>query len=210
MSTGKKDKTQGTFCLLHTSPNKINGITIVEVLFVAVIASLLIAGLFYALNIGEFSGTFSSAKVQIQAEVRRTLDWIAKDVRQTVSWDIADINNSPSSTHIKFRQVLGWDTVSETYLLSNNYVEYSFDPTLNTITRRLSDTSNTTLQTWNLSNIIQPPFYTLDSSNNVVPLNSSDLLTSRRLIIKIAGQKQVRGSLNTTATLTTEVKIRNE
>jgi len=210
MSTGKKGRTQGIFHLRHTSLNKTDGITIVEVLFVAAIVSLIIAGLFYALNTGEFSGTFSSAKGEIQAQVRRTLDWIVKDVRQTVSWDIADINNSPSPTHIKFRQVLGWDTVSETYLLSNNYIEYSFDSALNTIIRRLSDTSNTTLQTWKLSNIIQPPFYTKDSFGSVVPLNSSDLLTSRRLIIKIAGQKQVRGPINTTASLTTEVKIRNE
>jgi hypothetical protein len=170
-------------------------------------------GLFLAWNMGEFSSSVSSTKVDLQAEVRRTMDWITKDVRQSVSWEIADaVNNNPSDTHIKFRQVQGWNTTSDTYLLNGNYTEYTYNAGSNTITRRVSDASNNTLQTWNFNNIMQAPFYTRDSGSNTVPLtgHSSDLLTSRRLIIVIAGQKQVRGSTNTTYALTEEVKVRNE
>jgi len=61
-----------------------------------------------------------------------------------------------------------------------------------------------------LNYIIQTPFYTRDTSNNIVALTSGNLLTSRKLVIVIVGQKQVRGALNASFTITEEVKIRNE
>jgi type II secretory pathway component PulJ len=186
------------------------GMTIVEAFCSAVISALIIGAMFYALSTGEYSKTVSSARVEVQAEARRTLDWIAKDVRQTVSWDMADASNSPSDSHIKFRKVEGWNATTELLLLSNNYTEYAYDSDSHTIMRRLSDSDNNTLGEWTLNNIVQPPFYTRDSSESIVSLNSGDLLTSRKLIIDIVGQKQIRGSLNATATLTEEVKIRNE
>lgn len=188
----------------------LTGFTFIEVFCVAVISSLIITAFFLALNTGGFSKSVSSAKVEVQSEVRRAMDWVAKDVRQAVSWDIADANNGPADTHIKFRQVQGWDTNAEALVLTDNYLEYTFEANSNTITRRQSDASNNTIQTWVLRDITQPPFYTRDNFGNVVPLNSGNLLTSRKLIIAIAGQKQINGSLNATAALTEEVKIRNE
>ncbi|KPK98577.1 MAG: hypothetical protein AMJ95_03550 [Omnitrophica WOR_2 bacterium SM23_72] len=188
----------------------IKGFTIVEVLCSAIVISFIVGVLFYALSSGEYSRTASAAKIDVQSEVRRSMDWIARDVRQAVSWDIADTSNSPSDTHIKFRKVEGWNTTSELLLLSNNYTEYTYNTSNHTVIRRLSDSSNNTIQTWTLNNIQQAPFYTVNSSGSVVPLNDGDLLTSRKLILVINGTKPIKGSLNATATLTEEVKIRNE
>ncbi|MCM8796721.1 MAG: hypothetical protein NC923_02405 [Candidatus Omnitrophica bacterium] len=162
---------------------------------------------FYALNIIQDSTALSSTKANLQASLRYALDWIVKDVRQSVSWDVA--NNKPSSSYIKFRQVQGWDTTADTFLLSSYYLEYIYDPNAHTITRRLSDATNNTLQTWVFHNITQPPFSTVNSSGTIVALNSTDLLTSRVLIIQISGETQVNIHTSTSYTLTGEVKIRN-
>ena len=186
------------------------GFTIVEVFCSAIVTSFIVAVLFYTLSSGEYSRAASAAKIDVQSEVRRSMDWIVKDVRQGVSWDMADVSNSPSDTHIKFRKVEGWNTTSDLLLLSDNYTEYTYDATNHTITRRLSDASNNTLGTWTLNNIMQSPFYTLDGSGNVVSLNGGDLLTSRKVVVVINGSKTIKGSLNATAELTEQVKIRNE
>jgi len=170
-------------------------------------ATALMSGIFFALSSGELSGTFSSARADQQGEVRRTLDWIVNDIRQTVSWEIA--NNSPSPEHIKFRQVEGWNTATDTFLLSANYIEYTFDINTNTVTRSLVDGSGNTLQSWVFNNIVQAPFSTINSSGLTVPLNSGDLLTSTKIVVLISGQNQIRGK-TITYSLTEEVKIRNE
>lgn len=188
--------------------NNISGLTIIEALFSALLSAVLIAGFFYALSTGEFSNTLSSAKADLQAQVRRDLDWIIKDVRQTVSWDIA--NNGPSDSHIKFRQVEGWDIANNTFLLSSNFLDYSYDSAAKTITRRLQDGAGNVLESWIFYDIISAPFFTVNSAGAIVSLDPTDLLTSRKLIIVISGQKQVRGPLNTSCSLTGEVKIRNE
>ena len=208
MLAGWRIKKPRPFPYPLTLRNNISGLTIIEVLFSALLSAVLIAGFFYALSTGEFSNTLSSAKADLQAQVRSNLDWITKDVRQTVSWEIA--NNGPSDSHIKFRQVEGWDISSGILLLSSNFVEYSYDLSLKTITRKSLDVAVNTLATWTFYNITSVPFYTLNAGGAIVALNSTDLLTSRKLIVAVSAQKQVRGLLNTSCSLTEEVKIRNE
>jgi len=195
------------FRLLPVSHNKIRGFTLLETLFVAFTLSAIIGILFYAVNTVQFSFTVSSARGNLQSEVRRTIGWIIKDVRQAVSWDIA--NNTPTPSYIKFRQVTGWDTVNNTFLLSNYSIEYIYNSVNNTITRRTSDLSNNTIGVWVLNDVIATPFSTIDSSGNIVPLNNSDLLTSKQLVVTISGQSQVQGMQNTTYILTEKVQIRN-
>jgi len=187
--------------------NKIKGFTLTETLFVTLILGVIIGVFFYAVNAMQLSFTLSSARGNLQSEVRRTIGWIIKDARQAVSWDIA--NNSPTPSYIKFRQVTGWDTVSNTFLLSDYYIEYTYNAVNNTIIRRTSDLSNNTIGLWTLNDIIAAPFSTIDSLGNIVPLNKSDLLTSKQLVITISGQGKVSGTQNTTYSLTEEVQIRN-
>ena len=193
--------------LLPVSRNKIKGFTLVETLFVALILGAIIGALFYAVNAVQLSFTSSSARGNLQSEVRRTIGWIIKDARQAVSWDIA--NNSPTPSYIKFRQVIGWDTANNTFLLSNYYIEYTYNTVNNTIIRRTSDLSNNTIGLWTLNDIIAAPFSTINSLGNIVPLNNSDLLTSKQLVITISGQSHVSGTQNTNYSLTEEVQIRN-
>jgi len=198
---------QKTFRLLPVSLNREKGFTLVEVIFVVLITGFIITALFYAMNAAQLSYTLNSTRADLQAEVRRTMDWIVRDVHQAVSWEIA--NNSPSPSYIKFRQVTGWDTVNKTFLLSNNYIEYIYYPDSSTIIRRKSDLNNNTIGTWTLNYVTASPFFTINSSGAIVPLNNNDLLTSKQLVITISGQKQVIGAQNTTYTLTEEVQIRN-
>lgn len=195
------------FRLPRVSRNKAKGFTLVEVLFITLILGGIMGVFFYAMNAVQISSALSSARSGLQSEVRRAIGWIIKDTRQSVSWDIA--NNNPASDYIKFRQVTGWDIANNTFLLSDYYIEYTYSSADNTIVRRTSDLSNNTIGTWTLNNIIAAPFFTVDSLGDIVPLNDSDLLTSKQLIITISGQSQAGGAQSTTYSLTERVQIRN-
>lgn len=208
MLAGQKGKEQGIFNYLPALRAK-KGFTLVEIIVTAFILSIVFAGLFITLNTTEFSHSVSSAKVDLQAEVRRVIDWIIKDVRQTVSYEVA--SNGPSDTHIKFKRVQGLNTVTGDLILSSDYIEYEYDSLSQKITRRVIDgATGDILQSWDFNNIIEAPFYTRDDLNNIVPLNDDDFTNyGNKFIVTIMGQKQVRGSLNINFTLTEEVKIRN-
>jgi len=187
--------------------NKIRGFVLIELLFITLILGVIIGVFFYALNTVQLSFTLSSARGNLQSEVRRTIGWIIKDARQAVSWDIA--NNNPAPSYIKFRQVTGWDTVNNTFLLSNYYIEYMYNGIDKTIIRRTSDLGDHTIGLWTLHDVVAVPFSTINSSGNIVPLNNSDLLTSKQLVITISGQGHVSATQETTYSLTEEVQIRN-
>ncbi|MDD5464931.1 MAG: hypothetical protein PHP73_01090 [Candidatus Omnitrophica bacterium] len=178
-----------------------------ETLFVALILGVIIGVFFYAENAVQHSFNLSSARGSLQSEVRRTISWIIKDTRQSVSWDIA--NNNPTPSYIKFRQVTGWDTTNSTLLLTNYYIEYTYDAVDHKITRRTSDLNNNTIGSWTLNNVIAAPFFTVNSLGEIVPLNNGDLLTSKQLVIAISGKDKVLGMPDTTYSLTEEVQIRN-
>lgn len=167
------------------------------------IFGIIFSSLIAVLNVGDFSNNINSQKTDLQADIRRVLSWVTNDVRQTIVWDIADLSNSPNPNHIKFRVVSSWDSVNNTLVLSTNYIEYTYDSTTKILTR--SSGGNT----WQFNNIIASPFFTRNSSGTVVALNASDLLSSKKLIILINGQRQVKNNLNINLTLTEEVKIRN-
>lgn len=208
MSAGQKDKGREFFHLLRVLPNKKNGFTLIEVLLVGFILSIVLTALILTLTIGDFSHSVDSAKIDLQANVRKTIEWIIKDVRQTTSGEVA--NNAPSTDHIKFRKVESVNTTTGYYILTSNYTEYNYDSNSDTISRNLISSDGTILQSWNFSDIKQSPFHTVDSDGLVVPLNQNDLLTSRKMIVKIISQKNVRASLPLNVRLSSEVKLRNE
>lgn len=183
--------------------NKIRGFTLLEVLLAVAILSVVIGICLYVMNTAQVSYHSTLAQKDLQSEVRRTIGWIVKDARQAVSWDIA--NNSPTADYIKFRQVIGWDTVNNTFSLSSNYIEYTYDDVEHTITRR--EIGATTVE-WILNNVFASPFFTINSSGDIVPLNSGDLLTSQQIVITISGHSSLP-SLQEGYSLTEEVQIRN-
>lgn len=175
-----------------------------EVLVVGFISSVVIAALLLTLTTGEFSNSTVSAKTDLQAKVRRIMDWVIKDVRQT---NLAEINNNnPSVNHIKFKVVTGIDNITGSYTLSPNCIEYNYNNVSGELTRNEVDETGLIAQSWVFDNITQPPFYTAPG----VPLVANGILASKKLVIVIAGQNQVRNSLTLNSSLAEEVKIRNE
>jgi prepilin-type N-terminal cleavage/methylation domain-containing protein len=183
---------------------KRRGHTLVEVLVVAFILGIIIMALFLTLTTGEFSSSVSMAKTDLQAKVRRVMDWIVKDVRQTNPIQIN--TNNPTANHIKFKKVTGIDNDSGNHTLSSNYIEYNYTSVSGSLTRNEVSEDGSMLHSWVFSNITQSPFYTATE----VPLATDGILTSKKLIIVITGQSQVRNSLTLNQTLTEEVKIRND
>lgn len=194
------------FRLLPVWLSKPGGFTLVEILLAAAILSVLIGICIYTLHAVHISFNLTLSNKNLQSEVRRNIGWIVKDVRQSVSWDIA--NNTPSPDYIKFRQVNGWDTLNNTFLLSDHYIEYTYNAADQKITRRTSDSDNQTIGEWTLNNVTGSPFATINSSGEIVPLNSGDLLTSKKLVVTISGQSS-QPSLQEGYSLTEEVQIRN-
>ncbi len=192
--------------------NRIKGFTMVEALIVASTVSVLMAGLFYALNAGQSSWSFNAAQAEVQSEVRRAADWINNDVRQTRRVDIGSGTNYPSSSHIKFKKVIGYDTAGVGQaILSSNVYEYTYDSDLKTITRTDSDKPG---QSWIFHYIIEAPFYTNNGGSIIVidslsPNPNSPVYQTGNLLIKLSGQKEVHSGLNAVYALTEEVNIRN-
>ncbi len=189
------------------------GISIVEVLLVTAIIGLLMGSIFYLLSAAQSSRAQSTAKSELQSEVRRVMDWIVNDVRQTVSSSIGSKDNNPLSTHIKFKKFTGYSVKlgipSPDF---GNPIEYTYDSGSKTITR----TDLGTNQSWIFRNIIQASFYTRLQDGSIVamdPVNpgeDSPLFTnlSGNLVIDISGQKQVSAASNISYTLREEVAIR--
>ncbi|MCX5668540.1 MAG: hypothetical protein NTX89_00235 [Candidatus Omnitrophica bacterium] len=194
----------------HTLLNK-RGISIVEVLLVTAIISLLLGSIFYLLSAAQSLRLVSTAKIEVQSEVRRAMDWIVNDVRQTVNYSIGSKDNNPLSTHIKFKKVIDYDTSGSGSALFGNFIEYTYDPTSQTIIR----TDLSIDKSWAFRNIIQAPFYTKLSDGSIViinpvnPGNDSPIYTTGNLIIDIRGQKQANATTNVGYALKEEVKIRN-
>lgn len=194
------------------------GIGIVEVLLVTVITGLLMGSIFYLLSVAQSSRAQSTAKSEVQSEVRRAVDWIVNDVRQTVSWSIGASSNNSLSSHIKFQKVIGYNTAGSGSALLGNFIEYTYDPDANTITR----TDLGTNQSWTFRNIVlnEPPFnsgvfYTRLSNGDIVIIDpvitgdNSPVYQTGNLVIVITGQKQISAIANVSYTLKEEVKIRN-
>lgn len=183
----------------------------VEILVAAFLLSVILAALFLTLNTGHLSTSLGLAKIDLQANIRQAVDIISRDVRQTFSYEIANEDNTPSQAHIKFRQIQGWNTVSDTPVFSSNFIDYNYDVVSNTIRRSVIDPSGGVLETRQFNNIITAPFYAVDfASGEIVPLSGNVLLTSSRLVVVLTGREQARNGQSLDFTLTQEVKIRNE
>jgi prepilin-type N-terminal cleavage/methylation domain-containing protein len=164
------------------------GFTLVEVLVVAFILAIIVLAFSKVLNVGNLANPISSTKLLVQQEVRNVLDWIVKDVRQTSSYQIN--NNNPSVNHIKFKTCVGHDGTN--LLWSNDFIEYTYDVSSETLTRLDYSSGNT----WQFYDIVASPFDTSELVDNV-------------LSVTVAVEKTARGLIKPSASLTMEVKLRN-
>jgi type II secretory pathway pseudopilin PulG len=183
-----------------------SGFTIVEVLFSAVIAAALAGILAMSFLTGESAQRVGAVQIDLQSEVRRAVDWVVSDTRKTVAWDIGAVANTPSDTHIKFRVVEGFNSTGETFLMSPDYIEYTYDAGAQVLTRRTLDgATNATTGIWYFNNITAAPFYNSD----MTALSSPGIMANRNFIVDVRGSRPVQGGPDATYNLTAEIKIRN-
>lgn len=204
---------------MHPTLLNKRGIGIVEVLLVTAIIGLLMGSIFYLLSAAQSLRLISAAKIEVQSEVRRAVDWIVNDARQTVNYSIGSKDNDPRSAHIKFQKVIDYNTAGSGSAVLGNFIEYTYDPNANTITRTDSYKPG---QSWIFHNIIlnEPPFnagvfYTRLSNGNIVVIDpvilgdNSPVYQTGNLVVVITGQKQANAATNVSYTLKEEAKIRN-
>lgn len=171
--------------------------------------SLIATAVVRVLQAGESVFPVMTAKIDFQAKIRSIGNLIVRDIRQAPCWDIA--NNNPSASYIKFRTVDGINTTTGNYILSLDYIEYDYDNTLSKITRSVIDSGNNTTESREFIGITEPPFYTIDTGGARTTDNFKDNLNnSKRMVVAITGQSQVRERDLLPITLELDVKIRNE
>lgn len=205
-----KDRIKRIFQLLHigTAISRIRGFTIVELMVVVFIISIIFTALFYTLNAGQISNRLGLERMYLDLEVRRTMDWITRDVRQTTAYNIK--NNNPTANYIKFNQVIGANTsfTNSPLIFSSDYIEYNYSDT--GMVRNLINSEGEIVQSWffNLT-LTQPPFYTYNSTTGeIISLDGDELQKCGKLVINLTAQRTIRNStLN--SNLTQEVAIRN-
>lgn len=200
---------------LHISQNKL-AFTLVEALIAASIIGFIGIGLLVSSARKEYFYERTMARIDLQSNARTLLGWIAQDVRQTSSWDIA--NNNPSPTHVKFRKVIGINTITGGYNYENDYIQYDYSSTNKKVTRSEVDAGGNVLSTLdfgvNIGGIAIEmfSFSTINTSSGaVVPLDKDNLFLSKRLITTIEVKKTIAGSsTEVSVTSNREAKIRND
>lgn len=209
----------------HILRVKKEAFTLIEVVAAFTILVIVVTGFLVAIVSGEKSRILSLAQIEVQSEVRRAIDWIAKDVRQARRVDIGSGANNPSASHIKFQMVSGYDTAGlGSVLLSSSTIEYDHIPNDRSIVRKETKPSSQAggqpiITTWVFNHIVEPPFYTKikdpDGGHSIisidppVPGGDSPVFQTGNLVIKIVGQKSVGNGLTPEYVLMEEVLIRN-
>lgn|GEM_PF-4003828 len=195
-------------------PAKKGAFTYFEVLIVFLIFGVVLAALFITLNAGYFTQALSSQEVELQSTVRLASEWAAKDLRQAIVGEIVKVQNSPSTSHLKFN--LGtWNTTTHTWDISaTDYIEYTYDSQAKKLTRTYVFTEDEITKTMTLAfnNLIEAPFYTRydgpgDPDNT---LNTTDLSNNKKLIVVLRGEKTVRGTEKVSYAMVSQILIRNE
>lgn len=191
------------------------GFTLIEILVVGSILGVVMSGLILTLNTGERSSTITQAKADLQAKVRSIMDLITRDLRQTNLNEINTPTSVPGIHHIKFKQVTGIDAGTGDYSLSDNFIEYTYDPIALSLTRSIVDDTAAILQSRVFTDITDIRFRSKLDPKAVPPVDEAlaqDTIIdpgSRKLIITIAAQSQAN-RLTLNFSLTEGVKIRNE
>jgi len=194
---------------------------LIEALITAALLSVLSVSFFLVIAKKNSFYERNMATVDLQAFSRAVLNMIADDVRQTSSYDIA--NNNPTATHIKFRKVLGVDTLTGGYNYAVNYTQYDYLLIDKKITRSTVDAGGNIIDTLTFGvsaagiAIDNFSFATVDASGNTVAFsedvqaNKQNLLANKKLLATIQVTERIsNSSIDVTLSSDREVKIRND
>jgi type II secretory pathway pseudopilin PulG len=195
--------------------------TLIEALITAAILSVLGVSFFMSITKKDSFYERNMATINLQAFSRSVLNMIANDVRQTSSYDIA--NNNPTATHIKFRKVLGVNTLTGGYNYDANYTQYDYVSADKKITRSIVDAGGNIIDTLTFGvnaagiAINTFSFATVDASGNTVTFgedtqaNKQSLLANKKLLAAMQVTERIsNSSVDITLSLDREIKIRND
>ena len=181
------------------------GYTLAEVLVAAFIMTIIFAALFMTLTVGELSNTVSLAKLEAQAEIRKDLSWMIKDLRQTdrmrltgidpssgTRKDLGSLGNNRAFTDPRFDICVDYD--GEFIKWSTDPLTYPIRYTFNQVNQQLIRSDTRTGVNWTFSNISEVIFTKIDNF---------------KLRVSITGRTTARGTIRPTFTLEQEVKLRN-
>ncbi len=107
------------------------GITLPEILTVTILFSIICGAFYLTLMQGTTSWQVTSARTELQQNLRIAASWMTRDLRQSGTAVISDVDadGSPNST-ITFKIVNGvssgnivWSTTTLNYALNNNVLE---------------------------------------------------------------------------------------
>lgn len=202
MLAGPKGKERGIFKCLRALRVKQSGLTLAEVLVVAFISLVMLIVFSPMVNLSDLVGVISGARLEVQQEVRRSMDWMANDLRQTSRMCLLVIDQF--SVQQQFNLLGSGATFSDPVFnicqgyndpgginWSANTIGYSFDAA----NQRIIRTDSASGQTWDFNSISSLTF-------QKVGMNV--------LRITITGTRVARGTIQPAFTLETEVKLRNE
>ena len=167
------------------------------------------AALFAALNFGNLANITGGAKLEVQQNVRRAMEWIIRDLRQTKKAKLTvynslgqeetflELDSGEVFTKPKFEICTGYNTTTKSAKWSDegNEIGYDFDSGNRTIVRKDYATENE----WRFNYIDDLTFARVDKAFNVNALS-----------VTISGKKTARGTIEPTFNLTAEVRLRNE
>jgi Tfp pilus assembly protein PilV len=106
-------------------PRRLRGFSTVEVLVTVLIYALIITSGYLLITTGTVSWQVNNAKVELQQELRKAMEWMSLDLRQAGPASISDVSvNNTWSTQITFRVASGvsggivtWSTAQYRYYL---------------------------------------------------------------------------------------------
>ncbi len=157
--------------MINTNRNT-QGISLTEILVTVALLTLLSGGAVQLLIVGSDSYVVNKNKIELQQELRKSVDWIKEDLRQTGINGLVNMNTDTTYTQITFRVAVG-AVAGGTTTWSNNTIQYMLGGTGGVQLRRISGATTqiiaqniTTLQFRRNSSAPNIIIVTITSSNN--------------------------------------------
>ena len=171
------------------------GFTLVEILVSLLILSVVLAGIFAVLNVGQMNWNSSMSSLDLQQQVRQAMDGMSKEIRQS---SFSNITINPDQGAINFTVPIDITTNPITYSSTINY--YLND---NSQIVREHPSGTTKILANDISNL---SFCCV----GIVAANCLDYDNSTAVQIYVEGNKTVRGRTYLPFNLTEQVRLRNE
>mgnify|MGYP001768326132 CR=1 FL=1 len=182
-----------------------NGFTLPEILIASFLMIVIMGALVMTLRVGDLSMSVGTERVDVEADVKLLMSWMVKDIRQAKIQELH--GNDPATDHIMYN-LWEWNNNTLTQENTNEFIEYSYDAASEALTRR-HIVDGVIENEVSFTDIKMPPFYTTYTDESVNGFDPAVLLGTRRLIIAVKKQREIRGSV-VNFTMVEEIRIRNE